>query len=210
MMIFVFLTSLRPLLRVNWQNLRTNNHQTCLQPFHAYRQRLTTDKAPFWQAAIVETSLGRNEKMQRAEQNVEDGHGRRVSDLQNESQVLSFSLSSDILFLKHASSIFRQSSNPVCGFSMMEQVKLCAVWPTENWLSSSMNDIQGWIDCLNMLLSCFRKKNVFLSSAIPPPRAILRSFLVFASYLNQLHVAFEILFWDPPHRASEFLAYRVL
>ena len=31
----------------------------------------------------------------------------------------------DILFLKHASSLFRQSSNPVCGFSMMEQVSLC-------------------------------------------------------------------------------------
>ena len=23
-------------------------------------------------------------------------------------------------------------SNPVCGFSMMEQVRHCAVWPTEN------------------------------------------------------------------------------
>ena len=35
----------------------------------------------------------------------------------------------DILFLKHDSSIFRQSSNPVyvCGFYMMEQVRLCAV-----------------------------------------------------------------------------------
>ena len=32
----------------------------------------------------------------------------------------------DILFLKHDSSIFRQSSNPVCGFSMMKQVRLCA------------------------------------------------------------------------------------
>ena len=26
---------------------------------------------------------------------------------------------------------------------MMEQVRLCAVWPTENWLGSSMNYIQG-------------------------------------------------------------------
>ena len=45
---------------------------------------------------------------------------------------------------EHESSIFRQSSNPVSGFSMMEQVRLCAVWPTENWLGSSMNHIQGW------------------------------------------------------------------
>ena len=26
----------------------------------------------------------------------------------------------------------------------MEQVRLCAVWPTENWLGSSLNQIQGW------------------------------------------------------------------
>ena len=39
---------------------------------------------------------------------------------------------SDILFLKHACTILRQSSNPVCGFSMMEQVRFCAVWPREN------------------------------------------------------------------------------
>ena len=55
---------------------------------------------------------------------------------------------SDILFLKHACSILRQSSNPVCGSSMMEQVeqvRFCAVWPMENWLASSMNYIQGWM-----------------------------------------------------------------
>ena len=50
----------------------------------------------------------------------------------------------DILFLKHDSSIFRQSSNPVCGFSMMEQVRLCAVWPRDNWFGSSMNHLWGW------------------------------------------------------------------
>ena len=41
-------------------------------------------------------------------------------------------LVTDLLFLKHDSRILRQSSNPVCGYSMMEQVRLCAVWPTEN------------------------------------------------------------------------------
>ena len=63
----------------------------------------------------------------------------------------------DNLFLKHDSSIFRQSSNPVCGFSMMEQVRLCAVWPTENCLGSSMNHMQGWRIVLNMLQPCFEK-----------------------------------------------------
>ena len=27
----------------------------------------------------------------------------------------------------------------------MEQVRLCAVWPTENWLGSSRNHMQGWM-----------------------------------------------------------------
>ena len=54
-------------------------------------------------------------------------------------------LTSDIVAVKQDSSILKESSNPVCGFSMMEQVRLCAVWSTENWLGSSMNHIQGWM-----------------------------------------------------------------
>ena len=27
---------------------------------------------------------------------------------------------------------------------MMEQVRLCSVWPMENWCGSSLNQIQGW------------------------------------------------------------------
>ena len=50
----------------------------------------------------------------------------------------------EFLALKHESMIFGHSSNPVCGFSMMEQVRLCAVWPMENWLGSFLNQIQGW------------------------------------------------------------------
>ena len=51
----------------------------------------------------------------------------------------------EIEFLEHACSTLRQSSNPVCGFSIMDQIRLCAVWPKENWLTSSMNHIQGWM-----------------------------------------------------------------
>ena len=46
--------------------------------------------------------------------------------------------------IKQESRILGHSSNPVCGFSMMEQVRLFAVWPMENWLGSSLNQIQGW------------------------------------------------------------------
>ena len=50
----------------------------------------------------------------------------------------------EFLALKHDSRILGHSSHPVCGFPMMEQVRLCAVWPMENWLGSSLNQIQGW------------------------------------------------------------------
>ena len=43
-------------------------------------------------------------------------------------------LQAEFLALKHASRILEHSSNPARGFSMMEQVRLCAVWPMENWL----------------------------------------------------------------------------
>ena len=44
----------------------------------------------------------------------------------------------EFLALKHKSRIFGHSSNPVCGFSMMEQVRLCAVWVRENWLGPAL------------------------------------------------------------------------
>ena len=53
-------------------------------------------------------------------------------------------LATEFLALKHESRILGHSSNPVCGFSMMEHVRLCAVWPMENWLGSSLNQMQGW------------------------------------------------------------------
>ena len=50
----------------------------------------------------------------------------------------------ELLALKHTSRILGHSSNPICGFFIMETVRLCAVWPRENWLGSSLNQIQGW------------------------------------------------------------------
>ena len=43
----------------------------------------------------------------------------------------------DIVDPEHESSIFRSFILPCMWFSMMEQVRLCAVWPTENWLGTS-------------------------------------------------------------------------
>ena len=38
---------------------------------------------------------------------------------------------------------------------MMEQVRLCALWPMENWLGLSLNQIQGWTT-VRESYSCFR------------------------------------------------------
>ena len=86
----------------------------------------------------------------------------------------------DILFLKLASSIFRQSSNPVCGFSMMKQVRLFAVLPTENWLGSSMTESHTRLeDCLRMLLSFFKKMMSDLKAVAPSPFMSISPMMVF-------------------------------
>ena len=69
----------------------------------------------------------------------------------------------DILFLRHACCILRQSSNQVCGLSiMMEQVGLCTVWPTENMLFHEPHTRLE--DCLRMLQGGIRKRISGLSS----------------------------------------------
>ena len=50
----------------------------------------------------------------------------------------------EFLALKQESMILGHLSNPVCGFSMMGQVGLRAIWTMENLLGSSLNQIQGW------------------------------------------------------------------
>ena len=59
-------------------------------------------------------------------------------------EILGSRVHPEFLALKQESRILGHSSNPVCGFCMMEQVRLCAVWPMENWLGSSLNKIPGW------------------------------------------------------------------
>ena len=60
---------------------------------------------------------------------------------------------SELLALKHESSrILGHSSNPVCGSSMMDLVRLCAVSPMENRLGSSFNQIQGWTNVRQSLV----------------------------------------------------------
>ena len=64
-------------------------------------------------------------------------------------------LKADILFLKHDSSIFRQPSNPVSGFSMLGQVGLCWLCLQRAGLALRLPRTTCRLDdCLNMLLSC--------------------------------------------------------
>ena len=88
----------------------------------------------------------------------------------------------DVLFLKHASSIFRQSSNPVCGFSRMEQVRLCAVWPMA-WLFHDPHT--GLDDCLRMLQACFIKRMSDAKCAMDR-----------CNHAMEFHDAATLLLWD--------------
>ena len=92
---------------------------------------------------LVQFSLGRWEFGRIAWAAGQEGGTLRSKSTQPRSTTTRFT--PEIYSEEHTSRIFRQSSNPISGFSMMEQVRLCAVWPMENWLGSSMNHIQGWI-----------------------------------------------------------------
>ena len=72
----------------------------------------------------------------------------------------------DVLFLKHVNSILRQSSYPVCGFAMMEQVRLYTVWPKENWLGSSMNHIQGWMTVWECYYHAFERGCLWVEASV--------------------------------------------
>ena len=64
-----------------------------------------------------------------------------------------------IIHLCKTESYSNNSSNPECSFSMMEQVRLCAVWHMKDWLGTHFqNHNQGRMNDLNMLLLCFRMK----------------------------------------------------
>ena len=87
---------------------------------------------------------------------------------------------------------------PVCCFSMMVQVRrLCDVRPTENWLGSSMNHIQGWLDdCLRMLLSCLRKRMSDLVLASDVADIVEHGRYVVFSALVPSEIVYKIcLFW---------------
>ena len=40
---------------------------------------------------------------------------------------------------------------------MMEQVRLCAVWPAENWIGSSINHLQGRMTVLESYCHALEK-----------------------------------------------------
>ena len=106
---------------------------------------------------------------------VEGGLGRGRGEEESPAMPASFrghrspalSPSPEFLALKHNSRILGHSSNPVCGFSIMEQVRLCAVWPTENWLGSSLNNIQGTTTVRESYSSAFRSRNSAHPTAAP-------------------------------------------
>ena len=55
------------------------------------------------------------------------------------------------LYLRYISKV-SSPTLPLCGFSLMEQVRLCAVWTMDSWLGSSRNNTQG----LMTVRECYR------------------------------------------------------
>ena len=99
-------------------------------------------------------------------------HGRAMCMLQQmtlhaaEFECLSVS-KSEFLALKHESRILENSSNPVYGFCMLEQVRLCCFAHGElAWL---FLDPDTWLDdCPKILLSCFRARTSAVSQLSLP------------------------------------------
>ena len=90
---------------------------------------------------------------------------------------------SEFLALKHKSGILGHSFNPACGFFIMEHSWICAVRPTENWLGSSLNQIQGWTTVQESYSRAFGARipavsppwpfklpPSMLATSLPPPR----------------------------------------
>ena len=94
-------------------------------------------------------------------------------------QITSFP--SEILAVKHESMILGHSSNPVYGFSMMEQVRLCAVW-----LGSSLNQIQGWTTVRESYSPALEQRPLlsFLHPPPSPPIPTLSLFSAFPSFIS--------------------------
>ena len=63
----------------------------------------------------------------------------------------------EILALKHESRVFGHSSNTVCGFSMLKQVRMYCLAHRELALLSHEPDT-GLDHCSTILLSCFRAR----------------------------------------------------
>ena len=63
---------------------------------------------------------------------------------------------------------------PARGFSLIQEVRLCAIWPKENWPTRPRTShTQGRMNNLNMLLSCCRTKTSEVGQP-PPPLSTLR------------------------------------
>ena len=111
---------------------KTRNPRT-----HANRALNSDSVCPVISRSPVEWSVMENEGGEQTNDNRREAQRYRIRTSEGHSQT-------EFLALKHESRILGHPSNPVCGFFVMEQVYLCAVWFMDNWLGSSLNHIQGW------------------------------------------------------------------
>ena len=87
----------------------------------------------------------------------------------------------------------------------MEQVRLCAVWPTENWLGSSMNQVQGWKTVL--ICYCHALETGCLSAINSWESIIVKKNQLFA-IKNRFSVISDSLFFGNRPSARSYLRSR--
>ena len=100
-----------------------------------------------------------------------------------------------------------QSSNPVFGFSMMEQVRICTVCPTENWLGTSKTTYRvGW-----MIWICYsralERRCLLLTLSVQPQSPPQRTKERKEGRRKAMHKKYDITFAE--REAGRSVAYHV-
>ena len=85
---------------------------------------------------------------------------------------------------------------------MTEQVRLCAVWPTENWLGSSLNQIQGWTTVRESYSRALEQGPLLFALLSSPPLVLLHHL---HAHLDDVHVRLVVVVAAAPApRSSSF------
>ena len=84
---------------------------------------------------------------------------------------------------------------------MMEQVRICAVWPTENWHGTSLNQIQGWTTVRESYSRALEQGPLLFALLSSPPLVLLHHL---HAHLDDVHVRLVVVVAATAPRSSSF------